>query len=44
MESKYIAGYGNTHAKILILGECPTYDDQLVGKSFSKARETYPSA
>lgn len=40
MDLKYIPGYGNNHCKILILGECPTYEDQLVGKAFSKSRET----
>lgn len=40
MENKYIPAYGNTKCKILLLGESPTYDDQLAGKSFSKSRET----
>lgn len=39
MDKPYIAGYGPKGAKIMILGECPTQDDQIAGKPFSKSRE-----
>jgi len=38
-EKKYIPGYGPLGAKIMILGECPTYEDNQAGKLFSKAGE-----
>src|SRR5215203_440792 len=39
-ENKYIPGYGNIGAKIMIVFECPTYEDTLAGKLFSKPGET----
>jgi len=36
-DKKYIPGYGPLGAKIMILGECPNYDD--IQKPFTKSRE-----
>lgn len=36
MDHKYIPGYGNQSAKIMILLECPTYDDLTANKLFSR--------
>lgn len=35
-EHRYIPGHGNQSAKILILTECPTYDDLTAGKLMSR--------
>lgn len=37
---KYIPGYGNKDAKLLLLLECPTYADSVSGKLLSKSFET----
>ncbi len=39
-EHRYIPGYGPIGAKIMLLFECPTYEDVLAGKLFSKPAET----
>lgn len=38
-DKKFVGGYGPNGAKIMILGECPTWDDTTSGKPFSKSRE-----
>lgn len=39
-DHKYIPGYGPFGAKIMLLMECPTYEDVIAGKLFSKGGET----
>ena len=39
-DHKYIPGYGPFGAKIMMLLECPTYEDTLAGRLFSKPGET----
>jgi len=39
MDKKYIAGRGPLGAKIMIVCECPTYEDIQSGKLFTKSRE-----
>lgn len=36
---KYISGYGSRTSKIMILGDCPSYNDTVNGKLFSDSRE-----
>ncbi len=38
-EHKYVPGYGSLGASIVILGDCPSYEDTIAGKSFSKMKE-----
>jgi uracil-DNA glycosylase family 4 len=38
-DKKYISGFGPHGAKIMILGECPTWEDTQAGRPFSKSRE-----
>lgn len=38
-QPKYVGPYGPMGARIMILGECPTLDDEHAGKPFSKSRE-----
>jgi uracil-DNA glycosylase family 4 len=38
-EKTPVYGYGPLGAKIMILGECPTYEDEMSGKPFTKSRE-----
>lgn len=38
-DKKYVAGHGPLGAKLMILGDCPTYKDAASGKAFTDSRE-----
>lgn len=38
-ENKYVPGHGPFGAKLMILGECPTYKDTNAGRAFSDSKE-----
>ena len=37
----YVPGFGFKDCKLMLLTECPTYEDSVSGKLLSRARETY---
>lgn len=37
--SKYISGHGSISSKLVILGDCPTYQDTVNGRLFSDSRD-----
>lgn len=38
-EKKYVAGHGPLGAKLMILGDCPTYKDTQSGRAFTDSRD-----